>query len=227
MHTARVGYSRTRIGQNVEANTSQPLPVFVPGRDSMGAIDIGGVPRFGPQSSANLRLRQDVVSGQYDVAQSRGRHLLKAGALVEHYLDDELNPTFSLGIYRFANLSTFLRNVPASFIGLTPQGDFTRHWDWTLYGVYAQDDFAVSPRADAQSRSCASRARRCPAIARTATSTCRICCAAAPTVGPLYENPGAVLVAASRAPPGIRAATAARRCAAATGSTSTPTISRT
>ena len=34
--------------------------------------------------------------------------------------------------------------------------------------------------------------------AAAATSTCRICCAAAPTVGPLYENPGAVVVAASR-----------------------------
>ena len=30
------GFSRTRIGQNVEANTSQPLAPFVPGRDSDG-----------------------------------------------------------------------------------------------------------------------------------------------------------------------------------------------
>ena len=97
VHTARFGYSRTRIGQNVEANTSQPLPVFVPGRDSMGAIDIGGVPRFGPQSSANLRLRQDVVSGQYDVAQARGRHLLKAGALVEHYARRRAQPDVQPG----------------------------------------------------------------------------------------------------------------------------------
>ena len=50
--TFRLGYSRTRIGQEVEANTSQPLSPFVPGRESMGAIDIGGIPRFGPQVSA-------------------------------------------------------------------------------------------------------------------------------------------------------------------------------
>jgi hypothetical protein len=35
--------------------------------------------------------------------------------------------------------------VPAQFIGLTPEGDLRRHWNWTLYGVYLQDDFEVTP----------------------------------------------------------------------------------
>ena len=99
--------------KTVEAGSAASLPVFVPGRELMGAIDIGGFPRFGPQSSANLLLGQDVYSLQYDVAHSRGRHLIKAGALAEHYRDDEFNPTFSLGIFRFANLSAFLRSAPA------------------------------------------------------------------------------------------------------------------
>ena len=38
---SRGGFSRTRIGQNVQSNTSQPLPVFVASRDMMGDIDIG------------------------------------------------------------------------------------------------------------------------------------------------------------------------------------------
>ena len=65
--TARFGYSRTRIGQNVEANLASPLPPFVTGRALVGDIDIGGMQRFGPQSSANLRLAQNVYSGQYDL----------------------------------------------------------------------------------------------------------------------------------------------------------------
>ena len=105
---SRVGFSRTRIGQNVQANTSQPLPVFVATRDSMGDIDIGGLRRFGPQSSGNLRLVQNVFSAQSDVVQTRGRHVLKAGALAEHYQDNMVNPTFSLGIFSFADLSAFL-----------------------------------------------------------------------------------------------------------------------
>ncbi len=111
IYTARLSFSRTRIGQNVEANTSQPLAPFVPGRALMGDIDIGGLKRFGPQSSGNLRLVQNVFAFADDLVHSRGAHLIKAGGLVEHYQDNMVNPTFSLGIYSFPNLSAFLRNV--------------------------------------------------------------------------------------------------------------------
>ena len=144
--TARVGFSRTRIGQNVTADTSQPLAEFVPGRGIMGDIDIGGLRRFGPQSSGNLRLTQNVFSLQTDFVQNRGRHLLKAGALAEHYQDNMVNPTFSLGIYAFPNLERFLRNQPNNFIGLTPEAQFDRYWRFTLFGFYLQDDFQVTPR---------------------------------------------------------------------------------
>ena len=109
----------------------------------MGAIDIGGLPRFGPQLSADLVLGQDVFSGQFDVTHARGHHLLKAGGLVEHYSAAEFNPTFSRGVYRFASLQTFLAGTAASFIGLTPEGDVNRAWDWTLAGGYIQDDWAA------------------------------------------------------------------------------------
>ena len=90
--------------------------------------------RFGPQSSANLRLAQNVYSGQYDIAHTRGRHLLKAGALVERYRDFMTNPTFSLGIYTFANVRAFLENRPTRFVGLPPEGDIDRDWPWTMFG---------------------------------------------------------------------------------------------
>src|ERR687895_1008254 len=73
LSTTRVGFSRTRIGQNVQANTSQPLGTFIPGRDSMGDIDIGGLKRLGPQSSGNLRLVQKVFTAQSDFLHTRGR----------------------------------------------------------------------------------------------------------------------------------------------------------
>ena len=60
IHTFRLGFSRTRIGQQVEANTTQPLQPFVPGREIVGNIDIGGIPRFGPQTSVSVRLTQNV-----------------------------------------------------------------------------------------------------------------------------------------------------------------------
>ena len=42
------------------------------------------------------------------------------------YVDDMVNPTFSLGTYSFANLRAFLENRPTSFIGLTPEAEFDR-----------------------------------------------------------------------------------------------------
>jgi hypothetical protein len=146
-NTFRVGFSRTRIGQIVEANTSQPLPPFVPGRPYMGGIDVGGIPgRFGPQTSADVQLVQNVFSFQYDVAQTRGRHLLKAGALAEYYQENMVNPTFSLGIYSFPSLRAFLEDRPASFIGLRPDGEIDRYWRFTLFGFYLQDEWQLNTR---------------------------------------------------------------------------------
>ena len=186
--TWRFGYSRTRVGQNVEANLDSPLPPFVSGRASMGGIVIGGIPSFGPQTSANLRLAQTVLSGQWDITHSRGAHLFKAGALVERYRDEMFNPTFSLGIYRFANLASFLRATPASFVGLTPDADMNRDWSFTLLGGYAQDEFQIAPAVTVNggvryefATVPDEKAGRDVALIDLAD--------AQPTVGPLYRNP--------------------------------------
>jgi hypothetical protein len=189
LQTVRAGYSGTRIGQDVEANTAGPLPVFVPGRPLVGAMDIGGLPRFGTQVSANVRLNQDVYSLEYDLTQSRGRHFFKAGALVEHYRDGEFNPTFSLGIYRFASLTTFLRNQPLQFIGLTPAGDLNRFWAWTLYGAYLQDDIQAAPDLTVNA-GLRYEGTTMPVDAGGRDVSMPDLLAPAPTVGPLYRNPG-------------------------------------
>ncbi|HSB61359.1 MAG TPA: hypothetical protein VLI67_06550, partial [Vicinamibacteria bacterium] len=188
--TVRLGYSRTAIGQEVEANTSAPLAPFVPGRELVGDIDIGGIPRFGPQSSAGVQLRQQVYSFEAGLLHTRGRHFLKSGLLVERYVDDLFNPTFSLGIYTFPSLEAFLRNRPLRFIGLTPEGDLERNWRFTLFGAYVQDDvrlgrnftlnagvryeYATLPR-DTGGRDVSLQDLLDPEV----------------TVGPLYENPTA------------------------------------
>lgn len=192
LHTIRFGYSRTRIGQAVEANTTEAVGAFVPGRSLMGAIDIGGLPRFGPQISVDVRLNQDVFSLNYDATKATGRHLLKAGALAEHYVSEEFNPTFSLGIFRFANLSAFLRNTPALFIGLTPGGDINRKWPFTVYGFYVQDDVQVTPRL-ALNLGLRYEGSTMPVDTGGRDINMRDLVASAPTPGPLYDNPGGAL----------------------------------
>jgi hypothetical protein len=144
--TYRLGYSRTRVGQEVEANTSTPLQPFVPGREFVGNIDVAGLNRFGTQSSVDVRFLQQVISLQGDLTATRGRHLLKFGGLAERYLQSMVNPTFSLGTYSFANLRAFLENRATSFIGLTPQGQFDRYWRFWLLGGYVQDEIPVTDR---------------------------------------------------------------------------------
>ena len=190
VHIARFGFSRTRIGQSVEANTSSDLAPFVPGRPTLGAIDIGGVPRFGPQLSADVQLDQDVYTGQYDLTHVRGRHSLRTGVLVDHFRDRELNPTFSRGVFRFADLSAFLRNSPALFIGLTPEGDINRRWNWTLVGAYVQDDLQVAP-ALTLNAGLRVEAATVPRDPRDVNMPDLL--APAPTEGPLFENPGAAV----------------------------------
>ncbi len=146
LSTYRVGYSRTRVGQDVQANTSTPLQPFVPGREFVGNIDVGGLNRFGTQSSVDVRFLQQVVSFQYDTASTRGRHLVKFGGLAERYILDMVNPTFSLGTYSFANVRAFLENRATSFLGLTPQGDFNRNWRFWIVGGYVQDEFQITDR---------------------------------------------------------------------------------
>jgi hypothetical protein len=187
-NTARLSFSRTRIGQNVEANTTQALAPFVPGRGLMGDIDIGGLKRFGPQSSGNLRLVQNVFSFQDDLTYSHGNHLVKTGALVEHYQDNMVNPTFSLGIYSFPNLSAFLRNVPNNFVGLTPEAQFDRYWRFTLFGFYAQDEYRVS-RNLSLNAGLRYEFTTMPEDIYGRDSSLPDLSAAQPTIGPLYENP--------------------------------------
>lgn len=142
--TFRAGYSRTRVGQTVEANTT--LPPFVSGRPFIGNIDVGGLQRFGTQSSVDVRFLQQVTSLQGDVIWNRGRHLVRSGAMAERYQQDMVNPTFSLGTYSFANLQAFLENRPTSFIGLTPSARFDRQWPFWIAGAYVQDEFQAHPR---------------------------------------------------------------------------------
>jgi hypothetical protein len=186
--TARGGFSRTRIGQNVQANTSTSLPVFIATRDSMGDIDIGGLRRFGPQSSGNLRLTQNVFSAQTDFVHTRGRHVFKSGALAEHYQDNMVNPTFSLGIFTFADLNAFLTNRPASFVGLTPEAQFDRYWRFTLFGFYAQDDIQLTPQLTLNA-GLRYEFSTLPEEKYNRDSALPDLTASQPVVGPLYQNP--------------------------------------
>jgi hypothetical protein len=188
IHTLRFSFSRTRIGQAVEANTTQTLQPFIPGRPFLGNIDIGGIPRFGPQTSVSVKLTQNVFGLEHGVVHTRGRHLIKVGGLVERYQDNMVNPTFSLGIWNFSNLANFLNNRPQSFLGLTPNGALDRYWRFTLFAGYVQDTFRVHPRLTLNG-GLRYETTTMPVDIYGRDSALPSLSDRAPTIGPLYENP--------------------------------------
>ena len=111
-----------------------------------------GCLRFGPQSSGNLRLTQNVTGFEDGLSYVRGHHDLKFGGLLEHYQDNMYNPTFGAGIYTFAGLREFLQNRPARFIGISPQGALDRYWRFNLVGVLRAGQLAGQFPPHAQPR---------------------------------------------------------------------------
>lgn len=187
INTLRLGFSRTRIGQDVESNVPSSVTPFVPGR-LLGSIDIGGIPRFGTQSSVNVQLTQNVVSLSEQLSHTRGKHLIKLGGMFEHYQANMVNPTFSLGIYNFPDLASFLGNRPNRFIGLTPEAQFDRYWRFALFGIYLQDDYKVSSRLTLNlglryeySSTPREKYNRDVSLRRLTDTQV--------TIGPLYQNP--------------------------------------
>jgi len=62
-----------------------------------------------------------------DLTYTRGKHLLKTGALIEHAYTDKADerPTVA-ALYTFANMAQFLAGVPSRFQGNTPDSNFHR-----------------------------------------------------------------------------------------------------
>lgn len=189
LHTLRLNFARTRIGQEVESLLNPQLPAFVPGRDMMGGIDIGGIPgRFGPQTSVNVRLTQNLFGFENGLSHTRGRHLLKIGAMAERYQDNMVNPTFALGIFTFSSIVDFLENRPLRFLGLSPTGALDRYWRFTLVGAYIQDQWRVAPRLTLN-LGLRYEFSTMPVDIYGRDSALRELTDPAPTVGQLYRNP--------------------------------------
>ena len=188
LHNLRFGFSGTEIGQDVEANLENPVAPFVSGRPTLGNIDIGGIPRFGPQISANVNLKQDVYSLEYGLSRTWQNHLFEAGVLAERYENDMFNPTFSRGLFRFPSLERFLANRPAIFIGLTPEGDLERNWESDLFAVYLQDQIQVGSKLSLN-LGLRYETASVPDEAEGRDINLQDLGDSAPTVGQLYQNP--------------------------------------
>jgi hypothetical protein len=143
LNTARVSASVLTYEQQAGNTLTQPLS-FLPEAPFMGLILIGGVSQLGNYAAEPSTQNIDYWTWSDDVTYTKGKHLLKTGALVEHAFAQKLTTVNSRGVYTFANLPQFLAGIPSRFQGNAPGSNFERKRPNTLFGFYVQDDYRVT-----------------------------------------------------------------------------------
>ena len=141
-----VRFSRSDLfyGQVPGYNLAQPLPFF-PEAGVMGTIDVGGLSRMGTDPTSPVTQPMKYSTWNDDLTSARGKHVLKSGVLIEHGYSDRLSSLNNRGNYTFANIAQFLAGVPSRFQGVAPSAKLNRQRSSTLFGVYVQDDYRVTP----------------------------------------------------------------------------------
>ena len=143
LNTARVSASVLTYEQQAANTLTEPLP-FLPDAPFMGLILIGGVSQLGNYAAEPSTQNIDYWTWSDDLTYTKGKHLLKTGALVEHAYAEKLTTVNSRGTYTFASLPQFLAGIPSRFQGNAPGPEFERKRPNTLFGFYVQDDYRVT-----------------------------------------------------------------------------------
>jgi hypothetical protein len=107
-------------------------------------IDINGLVNFGRPYEGNDRRREDHYEGSYTLGLSRGTHLLKTGATINHVGLHSLAPDGFGGVYIFGDLSAFFAGRADSF--RQAFGDAASRFGVTSYGGFVQDHWSAGRR---------------------------------------------------------------------------------
>ena len=145
LNTMRFSHSRLRFEQLPVGPNASEL-AFLPGQDLIGVISVPGLTNLGGSANNPSTNNSYYWTFSDDVSYSRGRHLLKAGALIEHLRTNKLTATNIRGTYTFPSLTGFLAGTPNRFVGVPPGAQLERVRPNTLFGFYMQDDFRATDR---------------------------------------------------------------------------------
>jgi carboxypeptidase family protein/TonB-dependent receptor-like protein len=143
LNSARFSASVLTYEQQAGNTLAEPLS-FLPEAPFMGTILIGGLSQLGNYAAEPSTQNIDYWTWSDDLTYTKGKHLLKTGALIEHAFADKLTTVNTRGTYTFANMSQFLAGIPSRFQGNAPDSLFRRQRPNTLFGFYVQDDYRVT-----------------------------------------------------------------------------------
>src|SRR5437879_461467 len=153
LNSFRFAYNRTFQDFNDVLNDPRTANLFfVPG-EHLGTISFGsqglstGPLHFlGVDNGAPREYWFNLFQWGDDLTYVRGAHTLKWGVNIERIQDNEITSSNSRGDYTFADLPTFLANIPSNFQAPPPGQNGYRGLRETIFAAYAQDDFKMTQR---------------------------------------------------------------------------------
>ncbi|MGH9357210.1 MAG: carboxypeptidase regulatory-like domain-containing protein, partial [Terriglobia bacterium] len=152
VNSARGGYNRDGVANNVGAGTINPLAAdlslgAVPG-ETAASLHIGsGITNFlgGMNASSHYHYFWNSFQGYDDAFYTRGTYSLKFGGAIERMDLNEGVVGNPGGVFTFPSLSAFLTNQPSRFDAGFLSTVTRRGFRQTLFGAYVQDDWRVRP----------------------------------------------------------------------------------
>ena len=118
---------------------------FVPGQP-FGALNISGLANYGYARLSNRKLTQNLFEYRDTVSYTKGRHLLKAGALYERIQFNTFSAFAQNAEWDFTSLAGFLTDKPSALDVMDPRSDPIRGWRLHVINAFVQDDWKVLPR---------------------------------------------------------------------------------
>jgi len=154
LNNFRFAYNRTHNAGDTTTVTD-PSVALVPGQP-FGSLVIGSAKSTAartltPLGSGNGQgasiWAYNVFEWADDFSYVSGRHSFKAGVDFQRLRDNNIRTLGLRGVISFTTTADLLTGTPSSFQASSPIG-VAPYWGirQSLYGVYGQDDFAVSPR---------------------------------------------------------------------------------
>ena len=152
INVARIGFMRTyTVDSQTETQvsaTDDPAFEFIPGRGVLGSFEVTGLTDFAGGSGA---LSSDIHAfNSYqlsdDVTLTLRGHSVKFGGRLEYIRFNTDSQSRPAGEYRFRGIDKFLTNQPDRFRGQLPGSDTVRGHRQSVFALYLQDTWRLSPR---------------------------------------------------------------------------------
>jgi hypothetical protein len=141
-----LGFSRNNISDdNAERLKDVQLPAkyqFGPWPGEIGGFSVPSLTNIA-QAPARVYIN-NAFQLKDDIFYTKGRHSLKFGFNAQRMQYNHAEYTFH-GSFTFATMEDFLRGIANSFNGLLPGSNPWNYIRNSLYGLYVQDDYRLSP----------------------------------------------------------------------------------